>query len=199
MLQLKYGVRTGLTVMTVGLCLALAGPAASKSVYVWETEDGVSSFTDNEKHIPKRYQKEAKRETLRNLKSYERFTPSDRKTSGDYAERLRSRLSEVRETNRVPSVTVAMQQSQGVRGGVQVSGNDTGAIGVGFGADPDGDPIEVDNYRVRVGNEIATRHATVVTQNGRVLTVVRGEANVSNITYVPRIKPGNLQVRAHKP
>jgi hypothetical protein len=200
MLQLNHGLRTGLTVLTVGMCLALAGPAASKSMYAWETEDGVSNFTDDEKQIPRRYKAVAKRQTLRSLNSYERFTPSDRKASGDYAERLRSRLSKARETARVSTPTAGWRHhGGGVRGGVQVSGRDRGAVGVGFRGDRDGGPIEVDSYRVRVGSEIATRHATVVSQDGQVLTVIRDEPNVSNITYVPRIKSGGLQVRAHKP
>ena len=193
MLQLNDGLRTGLAVLTVGICLALAGPAASKSVYAWETEDGVSNFTDDEKQIPKRYKAAAKRRTLRSLTSYERFTPSDRKASGDYAERLRSRLSQARETARVTSSTAAMRHHyRGIRGGVQVSGRDRGAVGVGFRGDRDGGPIEVDNYRVRVGSEIATRHATVVSQDGVVLTVIRDEPTVWNLSHVPRIKSGRL-------
>ena len=200
MLQLRSGVRTGLAVLTVGFCLALAGPAASESVYAWETEDGVSSFTDDEKRIPKRYKQVAKRQTLRSLKSYQRFTPSDPKASSDYAERLRSRLSEARATNRELAPTVvAGRRSGGIRGGVQVSGRDRGAVGVSLGGGSGGGPVEVDNYRVRVGSEIATRHATVVSRDGKVLTVIRSEPNVSNITYVPRIKAGSLQVRSNKP
>lgn len=192
MLQLKSGLRTALAVLTAGFCLILAGQAASKSVYVWETEDGVSSFTDDEKQVPKRYKGAAKRETLRNLQSYERFTPSDGKATGNYAERLRSRLSTLRESSRVEAPAhPGMYRRDGSRAGIQVSGRDRGAVGIALGGRHGGHgPVDVENWRVRVGSEIATRHATVVSQGGKILSVIRDEANVSNISDIPRIRNG---------
>ncbi len=189
MLQLDNGLRTGLAVLTVGMCLALAGPAASKSVYAWETEDGVSSFTDDEKHVPKRYKKAAKRQTLRSLQSYERFTPSDRKAAGDYAERMRSRLSERREAARAHAPMHKLHH-RGKGMGIQVSGRDRGAVTLHSRHHDNGEPTRVDELRVRVGSEIATRHATVVSQGDRVLSVITEEANVTNLTDTPTIKAG---------
>ena len=187
MLQLDQ-IRSCLAVMTVGVCMALAGPAASKSVYAWETEDGVSAYTDDEKQIPKRYKGIAKRQTLRHLKTYSRFTPSGRKVSGSHAERVRTRLAELRESARTSAPTYGHHRGMGL--GVQVSGRDRGAVGLRLGRYGGGEPYVVNDLRVRVGSEIATRHAIVVSQGDRVLSTTLGERNVSNISDIPRLKAG---------
>ncbi len=53
-----------------------------------------------------------------------------------------------------------------------------------------GEPYVVNDLRVYVGDEIATRHAIVVSQGDRVLSTTLGEANVTNISDIPRLKAG---------
>ena len=42
--------------------------------FVWTSDSGTVSFTDDEKRIPERYKKQARQLVLGDLKDYERFT-----------------------------------------------------------------------------------------------------------------------------
>lgn len=58
--------------LLVGL---LSAPVQASDVFFYETEEGVLSYTDDEKRIPSRYSKTTEIVAFPALEDYERFTP----------------------------------------------------------------------------------------------------------------------------
>ena len=168
-------------VLGASLCVGLSGPAfAGGTVYSWETDDGTISFTDEQKRIPSRYKLSATTRELGSLESYERFTP----TGGETVSREELRKERLQDLNGEVRPPV---------GGVAVSGANPGfdgnAISIGGGrygggvrlqvplngVEAGGGPTVIEKVRVRPENSMATRTVTVVRQNGKIISVAKGQ------------------------
>ena len=166
------------------LLAALVAPAAAGPVYSWRTEDGGYAFTDDPKAIPARYRDQAKLRSTARLREYARYTPSDDKATGRYAERLTQRLAHLRAVNAQPVVrreTVAssstaptaaltMQSANGYAPSVEISQN-TG-----------GEPIVVETLFTRPEGKMVTRQTQVVRQGDQILSILKPRLREWNVT-----------------
>ena len=170
------------------VCLGMAGSASAGTVYSWQTDDGTFAYTDDRKRIPERYRNQAKSRSMKQLSNYKRFTASSVRTEGDYAGRLNDRLDHLRDGG-----AIAMA-APGVASGVfLVRGRDhhrptrievdRHGPHVRVPAGGSGGPVTVEEIRVRPDSvlgdngSMATRHITVVRQDGRVISVTRPHHN----------------------
>jgi len=178
-LNQKIDNRTACAVIAAAVCVAIAVPALAGGVYSWRTLDGSQAFTDDAKQIPARYRDAAERQTLRHLEDYSRYTPSQVGTQEPYAERLNRRLSHLRETM-APREPVEAAAPEGMRLGVPAG---TGRYGqseqISLPLDgEDDDPIVIESVRLqRDPGHITTRHATVIRQGDRIISVRKSERN----------------------
>lgn len=177
--------------------LWLAAPMASAGmVYRWTTDDGVVSFADEAKRIPKRYRDRAVRVETQRLDQYKRLTETDQAASEEYGERLKARVAELRALNGSGYVNAeakpeassvveiplagferhaarrAADGTYGRRSGLVTP--DTVIPSLNLVADPNSDePVVVEHHRVRPDGAITTRTVTVVRQGDRVLSVIK--------------------------
>jgi hypothetical protein len=171
--------RIAYAVIAAASCIAIAVPALAGSVYSWRTLDGSRAFTDDAKRIPARYRDAAERQTLRHLEDYSRYTPSQVGSKEPYAERLNRRLEQLREATAAPEEVVATAP-EGLRLGVPAG---TGRYGQSEQislplAGEDGDPIVIESVRLRHDpGHITSRHATVIRQGDRIISVRKNERN----------------------
>lgn len=187
------------TAIHIGLASAVlwcAVPMASAGmVYRWTTDEGVVSFADEAKRIPKRYRDRVVRVETRRLDHYERLTETDPAASSAYAERLRERVADLRELNgtaalagaaaTAPHSVVEVPLAGAQRHASRREGDGTYSRRSGLvtpdavipslqlAPDPDSDePVVVEHRRVRPDGAITTRTVTVVRQGDRVLSVI---------------------------
>ena len=166
-------------VLTTGLALAFATPVAAGTVYSWLTEDGTYAYADSLKGVPKAYRATAKSAQMGQLKSYARYTPSDRAAKGSYSDRLAGNLERLRGNAEASSLVVAASHqapSMHIRTGR--SGDAIEVPLTGEGA------VEIEKVRTQLKGEIATRHYTIARQGGVVIAVYKGESNSRPIVEV---------------
>lgn len=187
------------TAIHIGLASAVLWwvvPTASAGmVYRWTTDEGVVSFADEAKRIPKRYRDRAVRVETRRLDQYERLTETDPAASSAYAERLRDRVADLRALNGTAAsapahgakphavVEIPLAESQRHAARREADGSysrrsglvtpDTVIPSLQLAPDPNSDePVVVEHHRVRPDGAITTRTVTVVRQGDRVLSVI---------------------------
>ena len=189
MLKVKTGLRVGNFLLGAFLVAGLAGPAFAGNVYSWVTDDGTYSFTDNSKRIPAKHREEAQKRPMGKLTRYERYTRVASTTRKPYADRIRERQMELRETTStapIGAVAGAMQsETQGlvystpVSGGNGRSGGEGASVQIPIGelASAAPETTTIDSIRVKPRQSLATRHWTVVKTGDRLVTVIRGELN----------------------
>jgi hypothetical protein len=164
---------------TLSVCLLLsalvAGPASAGSVYRWTADDGSVAFADDAKKIPSQYRASAKVVRTGDLDGYGRYTPAEtRAASRERAIQLEERLVRLRELNETPALAPAparIGQTHTIlrldnRASITIPNDRLGG----------GEPVVVEERRVRDRNNISTTHVTVVRQGDEILSVVRPES-----------------------
>ncbi len=179
----------GLTGLVVaGLCWAVAVPAGAATVYHWETEDGVFAYTDDPKHIPSAYKNKATRRSVGRLSSYKRYTPAGKLVSDPYAKRLDARLVALRQAKAqaAPAAALAARGDSGVH--VRV---DLRELEIDVPRVAGEEPVVVEEVRVRVPGQIATRTVKVIRQGDQTLAIIKPLPNVSDPSQV--VNEGDLE------
>lgn len=169
----------------LGLLVAwAAAPATAEVVYSWTTDDGTLAFTDDQKKIPARYEKVVKERTLESLRSYPRLTieaPAVRPVAP---------VAPVRQAVTSRSAQQAVSPEDGlsvVVGGTRYGANAT-VVPVGSHAE-DAGPTIIREFRVKPRDSMATTHQTVITRDGRVISIQRDELNQADYTgMVPPVR-----------
>jgi hypothetical protein len=178
-LNQKIDNRTACAVIAAAVCVAIAVPALAGSVYSWRTLDGSQAFTDDAKRIPTRYRDAVERQKMKQLKDYSRYTPSQVGAEEAYAERLNRRLDHLRGTA-APRERVDAAAPEGMRLGVPAGGGRYGQseqISLPLDGEDDA-PIVIESVRLRRDpGHITSRHATVIRQGNRIISVRKDERN----------------------
>lgn len=167
----------------VAVIALLAAPAQAGSVYYWVTEEGTHAYSDSLKRVPNRYREVVRKSTLGTLANYERWTPSDRVASGDYASRLTKNLARLRAFN-------ASFEPTPQRGGAEDLSLEieSAAGGLQFGlagAMSQGPPVVVESARTELPGDHATRSVTFVRQGDQTLALIVGHDNDREIVELP--------------
>jgi hypothetical protein len=158
------------------LVVALATPAAAGMMYRWTAADGSVAYTDDAKRIPAQYRSEAVRTRTGDLESYPRYTPARASAREQHAERA-ERIERLREINAGGSATSEPAALAAPNAAPMVLElNERSSIVIPTDQLADGEPVVVEQVRVRDRNNISTTHVTVVRQGDRVLSVVRPES-----------------------
>jgi hypothetical protein len=159
-----------ISVAGIALLAVLATPALAGTLYKWTAEDGSVAFTDDAKRVPERYRSQVKTIRTGGLDTYARFTPSDSAKQSEQQRRLQERLERLRALNQ-PAATVAAP-APGGQPEIMIRANQRTALTIPNDA-TDGEPVVVEEMRVRNPDSLATRHVTVVRQGDRVLSVLK--------------------------
>jgi len=179
MMKSQAGVGLG---FLLGCVVALSAPATADVVYSWTTEGGTTSFTDDAEKIPARYASAVKEQSLESLRSYPRLTIQ----TFTHPPAVSAPPPEPSKTGAaaVPSAEAGLSV---LVGGTRFGAN---ATVVPVGRDIEGDaPMVIENYRVKPADSMATRHETVITQNGRVISIRQDELSQYDFTgMVPPVR-----------
>lgn len=161
--------------------------AGAESMFRWTAEDGSVSYTDDAKRIPERYRPAAQTIQTGGLTAYKRYSPARGEAQVVYAEQLAERVVRLRELNRRLDEDAAPVYTRGASVTPQGGGTDA-YVKVGddltlrVPAGVDGPPVVVQDIRIRRPDTIFTSTDTVVSQDGKVLLVVRGDRHSQNPT-----------------
>jgi hypothetical protein len=175
--------------MMAALALAaVALPASAGTVYKWTAEDGSVSFADDAKRIPARYRDAAEKIEAGGLTGYKRYSPTNGESQLTYLEQLHERVARLRELNEaLDRVEVPEYTGGGYAARVAPPSGPSTMIEAGDGltvsvpnASPGEGPVVVQDVRVRRPGTAFTSTDTVITQDGRVLLVLRGDRHSQN-------------------
>jgi hypothetical protein len=179
MLKLRIAVAQAAALALLTGLLPSPGAAADartpdRTVWQWTTEDGVVSFTDDEKQIPARYRDEARSRVLGRLDDYERYTP---------AETPKVVPSSLPAVGAAPpgqgGQATAPPQGYRPRISVRSGGASSQVIDVQPG---DEGPVIIEQRRARPDGGAVTRTNTIIRQGDRILTVIKPQTNVHDVT-----------------
>jgi len=164
-----------LSVTSLLLTLGLAGAAGAGPVYRWVGEDGSVAYSDELKRIPAEYRASAKRVKSGDLGGYARYTPAEtRAASQQRMLQLNDRLERLRETNGNDGLTGKRSVASDTSTILRL--DNRSSITIPNERLASGEPIVVEQRRVRDRNNISTTHVTVVRQGDEVLSVMRPES-----------------------
>jgi hypothetical protein len=158
--------------------------AGAEMMFRWTAEDGSVAYTDDAKRIPERYRADAQTIQTGGISGYARYSPAKGAAQVEYVEQLAARVERLRELNRNLEVaaqpigprTASVTPNGGTEAYIQV--NDELTLRVPAGGD--GSPVVVQDVRVLRPDSIFTSTDTVVSQDGKVLFVVRGDRHSQN-------------------
>jgi len=162
------GAFAAMVIGVLAIALLLASYSRAGEIYSWTTVDGNVAFTDNPKNIPARYRDQLQVRKSEGIEDYARFTSEDSAETGHYSDQLAKRVEYLRRANAHRGAARAADENVGVAS-ITVSGVD-----LRFPAADASAPIIVEKLRVKSTGQIATRHDTLVSQNGTPLAIVRG-------------------------
>jgi hypothetical protein len=162
------GAFAAMVIGVLGFALLLASYSRAGEIYSWTAVDGNVAFTDNPKNIPARYRDQVQVRKSAGIKDYARFTSEDSAKTAHYSDQLAKRIEYLRGLNSAHGAAPAAAGGVGVAS-ITVSGVDLRLPAVNPSA-----PIIVEKLRVKSDGQIATRHDTLVSQEGRPLAIVRG-------------------------
>jgi hypothetical protein len=170
---------------TAALALAaLPLQAGAESLFRWTAEDGSVAYTDDAKRIPERYRPSAETIQTGGITGYERYSPARGESQVAYAEQLAARVERLRELNRRLEIQAAPAYVAGAsvapQGGTDAYVRVGDDLTVRVPGGTDGAPVVVQDVRVLRPDSIFTSTDTVVSQDGKVLLVVRGDRHSQN-------------------
>ena len=168
------------------LALAVAPlQAGAEQLFRWTAEDGSVAYTDDAKRIPERYRSSAETIQTSGITGYARYSPARGEAQVAYTEQLAARVERLRELNRRLEIEAAPVYTRGAS--VAPEGGAEAYVRVGDdltvrvpASDADAAPVVVQDVRVRRPDSIFTSTDTVVSQDGKVLLVVRGDRHSQN-------------------
>jgi hypothetical protein len=164
--------------------VAVSVPASAGTVYRWTAEDGSVSFADDAKRIPARYRDAAEKIETSGLSGYKRYSPTNGAAQVTYREQLAERVARLRELNEaldtveVPAYAGAQVTSPTPQQTLVDVGNGL-TVSVPSSTE-DAGPVVIQDVRVRRPGSAFTTTDTVITQDGRVMLVVRGDRHSQN-------------------
>ena len=157
------------------LTFALAGAAAAGPAYRWTAADGSVAFSDDLKKIPSEYRASAQRVGTRNLADYPRYTPAETgRARSDRSAAMVERIERLRAIN-AGEAAFAGPSRTGQTGTI-LRLDDRASLTVPRDPRGTGEPVVVEERRVRDRNDTTTTHVTVVRQGDEVLSLVRPES-----------------------
>ncbi len=164
--------------------VAVAVPASAGTVYRWTAEDGSVSFADDAKRIPARYRDAAEKIEASGLSGYKRYSPTNGASHVTYLEQLHERVARLRELNDALD-SVEVPEYAGAR--VAPPSGPSAMVEVGDGltvsvpnSGASDSPVVIQDVRVRRPGSAFTSTDTVITQDGRIMLVVRGDRHSQN-------------------
>lgn len=168
--------------------VAVAVPASAGTVYRWTAEDGSVSFADDAKRIPARYRDAAEKIEASGLSGYKRYSPTNGASQVTYLEQLHERVARLRELNEaLGRVEVPEYTGGGYAARVAPPSGPSTMIEAGDGltvsvpnSSASESPVVIQDVRVRRPGSAFTSTDTVITQDGRVMLVVRGDRHSQN-------------------
>ncbi len=163
--------------VVAGCLLTTPAAAEGRTVYQWVTDEGTLAFTDDEKAIPTRYRDRVKQREMLGLTEYRRYTRIAT------PQRVPDRAPEP-EPSRLQAFEAPPQRSAPGRGptvSVRTGGANSQVIDVTPDAN-EAEPIVIEKRRYVAENGSVTRTNTIVRQGDRILTVIKPQANQTNIT-----------------
>jgi hypothetical protein len=167
--------------------VAVSVPASAGTVYRWTAEDGSVSFADDAKRIPARYRGAAEKVETGGLTGYKRYSPTNGESQITYLEKLTERVARLRELNEALEAVEVPAYANAPSGARVTSPGPSTLVDVGDGltvsvptATDDSGPVVVQDVRVRRPGSAFTSTDTVITQDGRVVLVVRGDRHSQN-------------------
>ncbi len=179
----RWGSWLSLVALVAGVGL-LGGSAGAEGAYTWQTRDGVESYTNDPRDIPRRYRAEARPTELESLQSYPRFTPVDSTASRQYANRVAIRLAYLRSLNAGLGTAKTAPTAGGEQVVVRVDrDNASPEIAGPTRGDGRGEPVVTEIRRYKVKGWEVTRHNTVVRQGDRVLAVVKPRPHQGSVAF----------------
>lgn len=199
--------------LSLGLAVLAGSTASAGELYRWVTSDGTIAFTDDAKRVPKAYRAGATRTSRPTLQTFERFTPVDEKAEAARAGQLEERLAGLREINEpealapieTPAPAAPVVDRLDLRSEERVEGRklvgfrngrpvyrrtsrvrsvEDPAPSLALPVDPESSaPILVEKRRVLDGDSGTTRHVTIVSQDGRTLSVVKPRPRLGSVDF----------------
>ena len=154
-------------------CLGiLASPAQAEPMYVWTTEDGVYSYSDDIKKVPARYKDQVTVASRKSLDDYKRFTPKDPVATGRYEQRLSARLDRLRAANTQGEVVTAAVATP-APSQFSIATGRRGSPRVSLPVNSD-EPMIIERLSTRRMGDMVTSRTTVVKQGDRTIAIVTG-------------------------
>jgi hypothetical protein len=171
---------------TAALALAVMPlQAGAETMFRWTADDGSVSYTDDAKRIPERYRAGAQTIQTGGISGYARYSPAKGEAQVEYVEQLAARVERLRELNRQLEIEAAPVYTQGAsvapaQGGTDAYVNVGDDLTVRVPGGGEGGPVVVQDVRVLRPDSIFTSTDTVISQDGKVLLVVRGDRHSQN-------------------
>lgn len=173
--------------LVAGFLVGVSAEVLADTVYKWTTEDGVVSYTDDQKHIPSRYRDQVETRPMQRLDGYDRYTPLGRQPG--MPETAPAHVAAAR-----GSETIVVE---GGGSGMSVMTGGTrygqGGMIVPIDAAPtttaSSEPVVIENRRVKRSDSMATSHETVVRQGDRIISIDRNEPSQRETGMVPPLDP----------
>jgi hypothetical protein len=156
----------------------VAVPAQADQMYVWTTEDGVYSYSDDLKKVPARYKEQVTVMSRKSLDDYKRYTPKDADATVQYERRLTARLDRLRAANS-PEPAVAAPVATHAPSQFSIATGRRGSPRVSLPTNSN-EPMIIERVNTRRMGDMVTSRATVVTQGDRTIAIVKGSRNHRN-------------------
>ena len=171
--------------------LLSAGLAEAKTVWRWQTEEGVYAFTDDPKRIPARYRSQARASTLRPLATYSQYTPAQRSGQKSWTKNMQQAARNLAELNarvdgRGPGVVYGVADP-GTDAVIRssTSGQTFVEAQTGLATADSGEPLVIEEKRFYVPGLNVTRRDTIVRQGDRILAITKPLPNQDDISQIP--------------
>ena len=167
------GVWTSL-LMTGGILLASAVPAAAGDIYSWRTEDGGYAFADDMDAVPERYREEVDVRRGAALSGYRHYTAEDDVAAGRYEQQLAARLERLRSLNAsAPGAPAGAWAASGNAPDYVTirSGSRRGGVDVSTPTGASEEPLEVGTVYMRSKGGMLTQPVRVTKRGDKIVSI----------------------------
>lgn len=162
--------------MTGGIAVAMAAPAAAGDIFSWRTEDGGYAFADDIDAVPERYRAQVEQRRTSSIRDYRRYTAEDEGASSRYQDQLAARLERLRERNApAPEKAAGTTAASGAAPDYLTvrTGGRNGGSGVDISTPTTGEeaPLETDTVYMRRKDGMLTQPVRVTRRGDRIVSV----------------------------